>query len=188
MAAPNCREFAARPSLGRIHGQLLFLPPQILGRHRRTSEEVSEGLTLGFWPHWPVSASPCAGVWHAAWICVACGLRLCLRWFSWKRISCLTHGEWPLGRLCLGFIHSTNIYWVLLMCGTLASLCLWGSPVEMCVGAGVLESVSLSGRVRTAQGPRLLHSPLSCEAQAGGGARWWLQTTITAAVSGEDVS
>lgn len=94
MAAPNClkgsqwlgREFAEScPSLASIHGQLLFLLPQTLGHYRRTSEEVGEvspwasGLAGQCPPH-PAQGSACqpraCQLWHAAWICVACGLRL----------------------------------------------------------------------------------------------------------------
>lgn len=146
----SCESAEGGPFLASVHGQLLFLWPRSWGMSggpvRRSGELSSwaSGLAGQCLPH-PAQGPRACQIWPAAWFCMACGLRLALHWFSWRRISCVTHGEWPVGRLCLGFIHSTNIYRVLPTCGALAGLCLWGSPVEMCVGAGVLASPRVAG-------------------------------------------
>lgn len=41
-----------------------------------------------------------------------------------RRMPRPAHGEWPVGRLCLGFVRSANIYRVFSTCGALFVVCL----------------------------------------------------------------
>lgn len=67
---------------------------------------------------------------------------------SGRRMSCPAHGEWPVGRLCLGFIGSANIYRVLSMCRH-CLLCGCGDCLLKRERVRVLESLSKSGKVQT---------------------------------------